>query len=167
MQYTASAVNATEETDALDDVLQILLVVETIVEEVYSRRRKVSLQLTRHISQRLKDWAAQRMPRLNALVKHHGEHLETSNIIGACQALATYYYSAMLLSKPFLMYEAYQTLGKRDTAQPRNAALSGRRGLADGCVDAACCLVDMVSGLTRANSMSQKMPLIVYVCYGY
>lgn len=171
VNYGTTSVDVAEDTDALDDVIQVLLVVETIVEEVYTLRKKISLQLTKQISLRLKKWAEQRMARLNALVRKHGDHCERSHIVGACQALATYYYAVMLLSKPFLMFEAYQTLGGSGRLQVRNAASTGRRALAEGCVDAACCLVDMVSSLTRTNSMSQKMPLIVYayprVSYGF
>jgi hypothetical protein len=163
VKYGVSTLNAAEQTDALDDVTQVLLIVETIVEEVYTLRKKISLQLTRQISQRLKQWAEQRMSRLNTLVRRHDDHQDKSGVIGACQALATYYYAVMLLSKPFLMYEAYRTLGRSGDSQPQNAASTRRRALADGCVDAACCLVDMISSLTRTNTMSQKMPLIMYV----
>jgi hypothetical protein len=150
-----------QETDALDDVLQILLVVETVVEEVYSRRRKISLQLTRQISQRLKDWATQRLQRLTALAAmSRPEFNPTMPAVGACQALATYYFAIMLLSKPFLMYEAYYTLGEGGKNQTEPSK-QGRRTLAEGCVDAACCLVDMIRNLTRSNSMPQRMPLIV------
>jgi hypothetical protein len=157
--YKEPQVNVLQETDVLDDTLQILLIVESIVEEVYSHRPKISLQLTRQISQRLKDWAAQRMSRLTALLTVESSNTDITNAVGACQALATYFYAVMLLSRPFLMYEAYHAfLPARSTHSDE-----GRRILADGCVDAACCLVDMVHNLTQSKSMPQKMPLIVYV----
>jgi hypothetical protein len=160
--YKTSQTDAEFATDALDDVLQILLIVETIVEEVYSRRRKISLQLTRQISQRLKDWAGGRMQRLNKLLVMDRPWFDLAKASGACQALSTYYYAIMLLSKPFLMYEAHRILESGSNGQSHHAK-QGRRVLAEGCVDAACCLIEMVCNLTRNGNMPERMPLIVYV----
>jgi hypothetical protein len=158
VQYIDSTSNVSGPPDLLDDVARILLVLETIILEVYGTRRKISLQLTRHISHRLKEWADRSMARLNALIKTSTEARET---VGACHALGVYYYSVMSLSKPFLMFEAHQNLSNKQTALPRNAATAGRRALAEGCVDAACCFVEMVVQLTRSRTMPQRMPLIV------
>ncbi|KIW08825.1 uncharacterized protein PV09_00755 [Verruconis gallopava] len=158
--YKVSNYRGMEHVDLLDDVIQILLVVETIVEEVYSRR-KISLQLTRQISQRLKDWAASRMQRLSTLVASAGSPHSLPYAVGACQALSTYYYAVMLLSKPFLMYEAYKVLESSNKGHQISSGSTGRRALADGCVDAACGLVDMVCKLTQSNTIPHRMPLIV------
>lgn len=161
VQYIGPYAGPNEEADPLDDVVRILLVLETIILEVYGNRRKISLQLTRHISKRLKEWADTRMPRLNSLVKTPFDHENSRDTIGACHALGTYYYSVMSLSKPFLMYEAYQNLGGKERVKSRDSASVGRRALAEGGVDAACCFVEMIVSLTRTERMPQRMPLIV------
>ena len=159
--YKTPAENAAEATDALDDVLQVLTITEQIVEEVYGGQRKVSLRLTRQISRQLKAWSDQRMPRLNGLVRGAKDGRKSWLVSGACHALATYYYAVMLLARPFLMYEAYQAAGKRPAPLNRTAASIGRRTLAEGCVDSACCLIELVSGVVQNEDTRQKMPLLM------
>ena len=157
--------DSTGDMSALDDICQVLIIMENIIIEVYGGQRKVSLQLTRQFSQRLKGWADERMPRLNAMVKGPREAHRSWTVIGACHALATYYFSVMLLARPFLMYEAYQMLRRKENSTSGNAAARGRRTLAEGCVDAACCLVELVLGLTRDNRLPQKLPVLTYVSH--
>ena len=128
------------ELDTLNASVQILLVMEGIVLEIYSRR-KISLQLTEGISRQLRDWSERWMHRLKAAIdthphinhngiNHNGHpqhQAQTANTttsssssqmaastraIGACQVLSTYYYAVMLVSRPFLMYELCRRLSE-------------------------------------------------------
>ena len=161
--YKKSIVDPIKDTDALDDVSQVLTILEQIIIQIYGGQRKVSIQLTRQFSQRLKEWADQRMFRLNGLAKGAGASQDSWITIGACNALATYYYAVMLLSRPFLMYEAYRGLNRSTIDRVSNAASLGRRTLADSCVDSACCLTELIYGLLQEAKLPQKMPLLTYV----
>lgn len=163
--YKVSPFDCTKETDCLDDTLQILLIVETIVIEVYSRR-KISLQLTNAISQQLKEWASLRLPRLLELVASPEQITNLTKAIGACQTLSAYYYAIVLVSRPFLMFETYRRLAEKDPHRREQSeatahARPGRAKLAEGCIDAACCLVDMVSIFCRSGAMPHLLPFIV------
>lgn len=163
VQYKLPSVDAATGTDALDDVTQVLLIMESVIEQVYGGQRKLTLTLTRQLSQRLKKWADQRLSRLDALAKAQGEAVNSNDRMAACQALAAYYYTVTLLSRPFLMYESYHLIKNQSSPRSGNTTSIGRRTLADGCVDAAACVVNLVLGLIQDQAMPQKMPLLVYV----
>jgi hypothetical protein len=136
---------------------------ENVIEQVYGGQRKLTLTLTRQLSQRLKQWADQRLSRLDALAKAQGEGVNSKDRMAACHALVAYYYTVTLLSRPFLMYEGYHLVKNKISPRSGNTASIGRRTLAEGCVDAAACVVNLVLGLIQAQAMPQKMPLLVYV----
>lgn len=145
---------------SIDAIANILGAIETIIIEAYGSRKKISLQLTREISQSLKRWADIYAKELNVQVQ---DSSTSAQAIGACHALAVYYYAIGILTKPFLLYEAYRAFSGPNTNVVNNPASIGRRALADACVDAACKLADMVVELVRTGIMPHKMPFIVYV----
>lgn len=144
--------------DLLDASVQILLITECIVLDVYSRR-KVSLQLTEGISRQLRDWSARWLPCLKRAVASCG----AAQAVGACQVMASYYYAAMLVSRPFLMYEVCRRLSD-GKAVPRSAVpASGRSKLADACIDAASLMVDSILDLIAQGLLDVRVPLMVSV----
>ncbi|KAI9898906.1 hypothetical protein N3K66_005367 [Trichothecium roseum] len=156
-------------------LVQILLIVETVVTEVYSRR-KISLQLTEGISVQLREWSAAWLSRLrDALDPDAGRGGDEARMSGACQVLSTYYYAVMLVSRPFLMYEVFRRLsdapggsggsggggsGGGGTRSPLST--TGKTRLADACIDAACLMVDRpLLELMRRGELDGRMPVLV------
>ncbi|RYP55891.1 hypothetical protein DL769_010035 [Monosporascus sp. CRB-8-3] len=88
--------------ELLNASVQIFLITERIVLEVYSRR-KITLQLTEGISRQLRDWSAKWLCPLRRIVSMNSISEDRPKVVGACQVLSSYYYAAMLVSRPFLM----------------------------------------------------------------
>ncbi|KAJ6780010.1 hypothetical protein PWT90_05526 [Aphanocladium album] len=150
-----------EVLDLLNASVQILLITETIVVEIYSRR-KISLQLTEGISLQLRSWSNRWLQQLKDVITQPGATDEEAQISGACQVLSTYYYSVMLVSRPFLMYELYRRLSDGPGAAGRGTALpSGKTKLADACIDAASLMVDPVLDLIEQNILNHRAPMLV------
>ncbi|KAM3530512.1 hypothetical protein NHJ13051_001345 [Beauveria bassiana] len=151
-----------EVLDLLNASVQILLITESIVIEIYSRR-KISLQLTEGISLQLRSWSDRWLQQLKDVMTQPGAIDNEAQISGACQVLSTYYYSVMLVSRPFLMYELYRRLSDAPHgAAARGAALpSAKTKLADACIDAASLMVDPVLDLIEQNVLNHRAPMLV------
>ncbi|KAF4124829.1 Fungal trans, partial [Geosmithia morbida] len=141
--------------DLLNASVQILLITEGIVLEIFSRKR-VSLQRTDGISLRLRQWSADWLRRLSDVVSQPCRH-PRHEVAGACQVLSSYYYAVMLVSRPFLMYEVFRRLGDG----PANTMASGKSKLADACIDAASLMVDPIIDLIKQGALDGRRPIIV------
>ncbi|KAK7943364.1 positive regulator of PUT (proline utilization) [Apiospora aurea] len=130
--YKVLAADGREESfDILSSSVQIFLILECVVLEVYSRR-KITLQLTEGISRQLRDWSGRWLRPLKEVLTtatttstatNSGETdsaggsgrtrysaTQQQQLIGTCQVLSSYYYAVMLVSRPFLMYEVRRRL---------------------------------------------------------
>lgn len=174
-----------EQFDILSASVQIFLILECVVLEVYSRR-KITLQLTEGISRQLRDWSGRWLRPLKDVLNTatasatagSAEEAEgigvaqhsakQQQLIGTCQVLSSYYYAVMLVSRPFLMYEVRRRLsdgpvhgGCGGSSGNTNDIFSGKSRLADACIDAASMMVDVVSALIERGVMTGRQPLIV------
>lgn len=146
--------------DLLDASVQILLIIEGIVVQIYSRK-KISLQLTEGVSLQLRDWSVRWLaPLKDTLDSGRSE----AHVSGACQVLSSYYYAVMLVSRPFLMYE----LCRRLSDGPAGPGMGGRAGLttgksklADACIDAASLMVDPIVDLIERGVLNGRVPMLV------
>ncbi|RYP40417.1 hypothetical protein DL767_001717 [Monosporascus sp. MG133] len=89
--------------ELLNASVQIFLITERIVLEVYSRR-KITLQLTEGISRQLRDWSAKWLCALRRIVSVNSISEDRPTVVGACQVLSSYYYAVILVSRPFLIF---------------------------------------------------------------
>ncbi|GAO19012.1 hypothetical protein UVI_02036360 [Ustilaginoidea virens] len=141
-----------EVLDLLNASVQILLITETIVLEIFSRR-KISLQLTEGISRQLRDWSARWLQQLKDVIALT-ESRTSAEVSGACQVLSSYYYAVMLVSRPFLMYELVTRLSDTSASPARPSLTSGKSKLADACIDAASMMVDAVLDLIERGLLN-------------
>lgn len=144
--------------DLLNASVQILLILERVVTEIYSRK-KISLVLTEGISLELREWSARWLKRLRDVLARPSDHGQPQ-VSGACQVLTSYYYAVMLVSRPFLMYELFRRLGG-DGPGATSTMPSGKSKLADACIDAASLMVDPLIGLIEQGLLDGPMPLLV------
>ncbi|PHH83933.1 hypothetical protein CDD83_2767 [Cordyceps sp. RAO-2017] len=135
--YRSVGADGREAMDLLNASVQILLITESVVLEVYSRR-KISLQLTEGISRQLRDWSLRWMQPLKDVLARPDGRAGDSQAVGACQVLASYYYAVMLVSRPFLMSK-----------------------LADACIDAASLMLDPILDLIDRGLLNVRVPLMV------
>ncbi|KAJ9133306.1 positive regulator of put (proline utilization) [Pleurostoma richardsiae] len=146
--------------DILNASVQIFLIIEGIVVEIYSRR-KISLQLTEGISRQLREFSLRWLQQLKDVVSAAHAGKVGPEASGACKVLASYYYAVMLVSRPFLMYELHRRLSSESAPPARRGSLvSGKSKLADACIDAASLMVDPILGLLEGRLISGPMPLL-------
>ncbi|KAL3958219.1 hypothetical protein ACCO45_006381 [Purpureocillium lilacinum] len=131
---------AADEETLLDASVQILLITECIVLELPLGGQRTTPKAT---------WRA------------HGPGAATeAQAVGACQVLASYYYSVMLVSRPFLMYELFRRLSD-SPAKGAAPLASGKSKLADACIDAASLMVEPILDLVERGMLNVRVPLIV------
>ena len=160
--YKATGSDGQEIYDLLNASVQIMLIIERIVEEIYSRK-KISLQLTEGISVQLREWSATWLQRLKRSDPDAAWNMDYN---GACQIMSTYYYAVMLVSRPFLMYELCRNLDGPQ-AGGRFSLATGKSKLADACIDSASLMVESIqdgisrSAFTSLSRTNSCMPLLV------
>ncbi|RDA83892.1 hypothetical protein CP532_3361, partial [Ophiocordyceps camponoti-leonardi (nom. inval.)] len=164
VSYRHQEVDASH-VDLLGASVQILLITESIVLEVYSRR-KISLQLTEGISRQLRDWAFRWLSQVNRVLLCRDDDDQShasAQAVGACQVLASYHYAVMLVCRPFLMCELCRRLSEAPSSSSASASSSssGRTRLADACIDAAGLMVEPVLDLIDRGVLNVRVPLLV------
>jgi hypothetical protein len=160
--YRAQDQAGNEKFDLLNASAQIFLVIESIVLEVYSRR-KISPRLTEGISRELRDWSTRWLQRLKSVIDETSSEHQPGMINGACQILSSYYYAVILVSRPFLMVELHRRLSGEYSLAAPTGLTTGKAKLADACIDAAILMVGAVQDLTERGLMTRRAPVIVYV----
>jgi hypothetical protein len=145
------------DTGILDASVQIFMIIERVVVEVYSRKR-ISLRIADYVSRQLKNWASKWLRRLSNLTTR-GNSREA--VVGACSTLCSYYYSIMLLTRPFLIYELYEYMGASLRSGGTHADHQEKRKYADAALDAASSLVDTLMVVIKTGLLPRRMPLIV------
>lgn len=161
VKYTTPQFNIT--LHVLDASLQIFMIIERVVVEVYSRKR-ISLRIANYVSHQLKGWASNWLrPLLDAITVSALQTLNREVVIGACQTLCSYYYGIMLLTRPFLIYELYEYLGTSMRTSSSRADHVEKEKFADAALDAAVAFVDTLQGVIDTGIMPRRMPLIVWV----
>ena len=145
----------------LDASLQIFMIIERVVVEVYSRKR-ISLRIANYVSHQLKGWASSWLrPLLDATANLGLGTADREIAVGACQTLCSYYYGIMLLTRPFLIYELYEYLGTSMRTTSSRADHMEKEKFADAALDAAVAFVDTLQGVIDTDVMPRRMPLIV------
>jgi hypothetical protein len=144
-------------TGVLDASVQIFMIIERVVVEVYSRKR-ISLRIADYVSRQLKNWASKWLRKLSHLTARGNLR---SAVVGACSTLCSYYYGIMLLTRPFLIYELYEYMGASLRSGGTRADLQEKRKYADAALDAASSLVDTLLMVIKTGQLPCRMPLIV------
>ncbi|KAH5749984.1 hypothetical protein HBI88_079710 [Parastagonospora nodorum] len=146
-------------SNILDPSVQIFMIIERVVVEVYSRKR-ISIRIADYVSRQLKGWASRWLLDLTKLtVEHNG--VSRSTVIGACSTLCSYYYGIMLLTRPFLIYEIYEHLGASLRGGGTQNDHRQKRKYADAALDAAASFVETLRAVIDTEIMPRRMPLIV------
>lgn len=155
VKYNAATINNSK-TLILDASVQIFMIIERVVVEVYSRKR-ISLKIASYFSHQLKSWASNWLRSLLEGVKASG----SEEVVGACSTLCSYYYSIMLLTRPFLIYELYEYLGASLKAPGTQVEHQEKRKYADAALEAAASFVETLQAVIATKRMPLRMPLVV------
>jgi hypothetical protein len=145
--------------NVLDPSVQIFMIIERVVVEVYSRKR-ISIRIADYVSRQLKGWASNWLRELTRLTVQPN-NTPRSTMIGASSTLCSYYYGIMLLTRPFLIYEIYEHLGASLRGGGTQSDHLEKRKYADAALDAAASFVETLEMVTDTNIMPRRMPLVV------
>jgi hypothetical protein len=145
--------------NVMDPSVQIFMIIERVVVEVYSRKR-ISIRIADYVSRQLKGWASKWLLDLTKLT-NHTRGVSRSTTVGACSTLCSYYYGIMLLTRPFLIYEIYEHLGVSLRGGGSQSDHREKRKYADAALDAAASLVETLQVVMDTGTMPHRMPLIV------
>lgn len=161
VKYSITDVGDDMSAQILDASVQIFMIIERVVVEVYSRKR-ISLRIANYVSRQLKTWASNWLERLHEVTNQ--ANLGSSSpeaAIGACSTLCSYYYGIMLLTRPFLIYELYEYMGASLKDGGTQGEHEEKRKYADAALDAASSFVDTLQTVINTGKMPRRMPLIV------
>jgi hypothetical protein len=161
VKYSVATTNRETTPDILDASVQIFMIIERVVVEVYSRKR-ISLRIADYVSRQLKGWASKWLRTLTDVTVQPSEDAASRSIIvGACSTLCSYYYGIMLLTRPFLIYEIYEHLGASLKDGGSQSDHLNKRKYADAALDAAASFVETLQTVIHTGIMPRCMPLIV------
>jgi hypothetical protein len=161
VKYNGTKTNHEAHPNILDASVQIFMIIERVVVEVYSRKR-ISLRIADYVSRQLKGWASKWLRALtDVAAQSSGGAASRSTVVGACSTLCSYYYGIMLLTRPFLIYEIYEHLGASLKDGGSLSDHRNKRKYADAAIDVAASFVDTLQAVIHADVMPRCMPLIV------
>ncbi|PVI04676.1 hypothetical protein DM02DRAFT_716133 [Periconia macrospinosa] len=159
VKYGVSGQDSDTYPNILDASVQIFMIIEQVVVQVYSRKR-ISLRIADYVSRQLKSWASKWLQALSNRTKHP-EAAPRDIVVGACSTLCSYYYGIMLLTRPFLIYELYEYMGASMRGGGSQVDHVKKRQYADAALDAAASLVETLETVIAPHRMPRRMPLIV------
>ncbi|KAF1849096.1 uncharacterized protein K460DRAFT_276636 [Cucurbitaria berberidis CBS 394.84] len=145
----------------LDASVQIFMIIERVVVEVYSRKR-ISLRIANYVSRQLKSWASTWLQVLTEITTSSIQgSFSQEKVVGACATLCSYYYGIMLLTRPFLIYDLYEYMGASLKGGGSQSDHQHKRKYADAALDAASSFVETLEAVIYAGKLPRRMPLIV------
>lgn len=157
-----------EHYSAMNDLSFIF---ENILTEVYAKRMITTECLTK-ISELHRSWAArfssgQSVEAIDAHPHHETpREQETGPNIGVIHLKEAYYWTIMLLSRPFLI-DYVSSISPPETGSPPNPShhsstpSPSRNILAQACVDSAVRTIELIEPLLTSKSTPKRLPFIV------
>jgi hypothetical protein len=143
-------------------IFRICHVFERVLVEVYTRRA-VSLELAGSISGQLKEWTEE----LPCMLKIDG--LDESNQLrapglshrlGSGIVTMAYYYSIILLTRPFLTFKVCH-VKKVNRSGSRTPSHVNLNTYADACIDSAIKGIDIAHEIVFEENMPRRQPLVI------
>ncbi|UPK94346.1 hypothetical protein LCI18_005281 [Fusarium solani-melongenae] len=169
----APSTHETRDTTADDDYSasnDLCAIFEEILTHIYSRRI-ISARLLNKISQHHREWSSKFASGLNTDDIKPSKFIKTAedqNIpnIGLCHLKGAYYWTIMLLTRPFLVELATKHVcertrkatGRLDNPSP---SLESKQVLAVSCVDSAIRAVDLLSIVQHGGQVPKCLPFVV------
>ncbi|KAL1952882.1 hypothetical protein VTO42DRAFT_4069 [Malbranchea cinnamomea] len=142
---------------------------ERILTDVY-KKQVVSAQVAERISVLFRAWAGNLPPSLDlsSFSEQPSDTTELKEFLAASHIIGGYYWSIILLTRPFLIFQVSQHVRRKrsghggghddNTRIPENSRISI---FADACVDSALRGLDLVYSLRHFSSLPRRLPFIV------
>ena len=145
-------------------IFRICHVFERILVEVYSRRA-VSLELAGSIPRQRREWT-EALPRMLKIIgldePAAAQSYGISHRLGFGIVTLAYYYSIILLSRPFPTFKVYHYPKKTSHSQNASSSSSGElTTYVDACVNSAIKGIDVAHDIIFEEGMPNRQPLVI------
>lgn len=142
-------------------VTSLCRIFERILTEVYMKQ-VISISVAETISNQHRTWVRS----LPSILKMQTERLENKSMetaLSAAHVFGSYYWSIILLTRPFFIYRVAQYVkGKFDPSPSETRNGSSRIALfADACVYSALRSLDVVDGLSHYSTLPRRLPFLI------
>ncbi|CAI7591232.1 unnamed protein product [Penicillium bialowiezense] len=142
-------------------VTSLCRIFERILTDVYMKQ-VISINVAETISNQHRAWVRT----LPTILKRQTERLENKSMessLAAAHVFGSYYWSIILLTRPFLIYRVAQYVkGKLDPSSSESRTGSSRIALfADACVYSALRGLDVVNDLSHFTTLPKRLPFLI------
>lgn len=143
-------------------IFRICLIFERILVEVFSKRA-VSLDLMGSISQQHRQWTEElpAMLKIDGFLRNDTSTKANIQKLGTHTVTMAYYYSIILLCRPFLSFHVGTRLQKGGSPRDPNASSDPIATYADACVDSAIKGISLAEVIVFDESMPNRHPLVI------
>ena len=150
---------------SLSAMLRICFIFERILNEVYCRR-EVTAHLVESISQQYREWTLEFPGSLKVDGLEQGDGSPFAKLhqkIGITHLKSSYYWSIILLTRPFLVFKVSSHLKqkRKERVVEEPALHSPTQTFADACVDSAIRSMEIVHELCQTPSIPKRLPMLV------
>ncbi|CAG7981568.1 unnamed protein product [Penicillium nalgiovense] len=141
-------------------VISLCRIFERILTDVYMKQ-VISINVAETISNQHRAWVRT----LPTILKTQSERLENKsmeNSLAAAHVFGSYYWSIILLTRPFLIYRVAQYVrGKPDSSSETRNGSSRISLFADACVYSALRGLDVADDLSHYTSLPRRLPFLI------
>jgi hypothetical protein len=150
---------------SLSAMLRICFIFERILNEVYCRR-EVTAHLVESISQQYREWTLEFPGSLKVDGLEQGDGSPFAKLhqkIGITHLKSSYYWSIILLTRPFLVFKISSHLKqkRKERVVEEPALHSPTQTFADACVDSAVRSLEIVHELCQIPNIPKRLPMLV------
>jgi hypothetical protein len=150
---------------SLSAMLRICFIFERILNEVYCRR-EVTAHLVESISQQYREWTLEFPGSLKVDGLEQGDGSPFAKLhqkIGIAHLKSSYYWSIILLTRPFLVFKISSHLKqkRKERVVEEPALHSPTQTFADACVDSAVRSLEIVHELCQTPNIPKRLPMLV------
>jgi hypothetical protein len=150
---------------SLSAMLRICFIFERILNEVYCRR-EVTAHLVESISQQYREWTLEFPGSLKVDGLEQGDGSPFAKLhqkIGIAHLKSSYYWSIILLTRPFLVFKVSSHLKqkRKERVIEEPALHSPTQTFADACVDSAVRSMEIVHELCQIPNIPKRLPTLV------
>lgn len=154
-----SSGSSTPEQQLSVAVISLCRIFERILTDVYMKQ-VISISVAESISNQHRAWVRS-LPDVLKMQTERLDHKSMEDSLAAAHVFGSYYWSIILLTRPFLVYRVAQYVkNKPDPSDSKNG--SSRISLfADACVYSALRGLDVVEELGRFSSLPRRLPFLI------
>ncbi|KGO43228.1 Aldolase-type TIM barrel [Penicillium expansum] len=141
-------------------VISLCRIFERILTDVYMKQ-VISINVAETISNQHRAWV-RILPTILRMQTERLEKKSMENSLAAAHVFGSYYWSIILLTRPFLIYRVAQYVkGKSDSSSDTRNGSSRISLFADACVYSALRGLDMVDDLSHYTSLPRRLPFLI------